>query len=150
MMRHAIAPGTGDPAHFSLDDCDTQRNLSDEGRQQAKRIGERFRENGIIDAKVYSSQWCRCLDTATLLGLGLPQELPIINSFFQKFENREPQTQALKDWIAKQKQDQTIVMVTHQVNITALTGVYPASGEIVFIRLSGNGVIDVSGTVKTD
>jgi broad specificity phosphatase PhoE len=64
LLRHAIAPGTGDPPGFTLGDCDTQRNLSAEGRAQAERIGARLRENGIAAARVLSSQWCRCLDTA--------------------------------------------------------------------------------------
>ncbi len=150
IMRHALAPGTGDPAEFTLSDCNTQRNLSDKGREQAKRIGERFRKNGIQAADVFSSQWCRCLDTATLLELGPVQELPIINSFFRNFEQREPQTQALRQWIASQAFDVPLVLITHQVNITALTGVYPSSGEMVVIELSDDGEIKVVGTMTTD
>ena len=150
MMRHAIAPGTSDPAEFRLNDCNTQRNLSDQGREQAKRIGNRFREHAISSAKIYSSQWCRCLNTAKLLELGQPQELEVINSFFMQFERREPQTQALTDWIAMQNHDEPIILVSHQVNITALTGIYPVSGEVVFIQPSEDGGINVLGTIKTD
>lgn len=71
LMRHAVAPGTGDPAGFELDDCSTQRNLSERGREQARATGERFRANGVTDAAVYSSQWCRCLETARLLDRAL-------------------------------------------------------------------------------
>ena len=81
-MRHATAPGTGDPAEFQLDDCATQRNLSAVGREQARATGARLRAAGITSAEVYSSQWCRCLETARLLGLGEVLELPALNSFF--------------------------------------------------------------------
>ncbi len=129
LLRHAIAPGAGDPREFALRDCSTQRNLSDEGRDQAARIGARFRANRIQTARVFSSPWCRCLETARLLGLGPIQELPVLNSFFQRYERRDPQTQALKEWLASQDLDELLVLITHQVNITALTNVYPASGD---------------------
>lgn len=150
LLRHAIAPGTGDPAEFSLDDCRTQRNLSASGRDQAARIGARFRANGIPMARVFSSQWCRCLETARLLGLGLVRPLPFLNSFFRRFERRDRQTRALRSWLRSQDLDEPTVLVTHQVNITALTGVYPASGEVVVIRPSSNGQMAVVGTIRTD
>ena len=150
LLRHAIAPGTGDPSEFAIGDCGTQRNLSDEGREQAGRIGARFRENGIETARIFSSQWCRCLETARLLGLGPVEELPILNSFFQRPERRNRQTQALEAWLASQNLDGPLVLVTHQVNITALTGVYPASGELVVVRQSENGKISAVGSIETD
>ena len=82
LMRHATAPGTGDPAGFALGDCTTQRNLSAAGREQARATGARLRAAGIAMARIYSSQWCRCLETARLLGLGEVTELPALNSFF--------------------------------------------------------------------
>ena len=150
LVRHAIAPGTGDPSIFTLGDCRTQRNLSDAGRAQAARIGVRFRENGIEWARVLSSQWCRCLETAKLLGLGPVAELPALNSFYQRAERRELQTEALKLWLAGQAMDQPIVLVTHQVNITALTGVYPASGELVVVELAPGSDIAVLGSIRSD
>lgn len=150
LMRHAIAPGTGDPSEFKIGDCGTQRNLSEEGRKQARQIGARFRENGIEAARIFSSQWCRCLETARLLGLGPVTELPFLNSFFQRSERRERQTQTLVKWLASQDLDGPLVLVTHQVNITALTGIYPASGELVVIRHSKNGNISIIGSIKTD
>jgi len=150
LLRHAIAPGTGDPSEFAIGDCGTQRNLSDEGRKQAARIGARLRENGIKTARIFSSQWCRCLETARLLGLGPVTELPILNSFFQRPERRTRETQALEEWLARQNLDEPIVLVTHQVNITALTGVYPASGELVVVRQSENGKISAVGSIETD
>lgn len=150
LLRHAIAPGTGDPPEFTLGDCSTQRNLSAEGRAQAVRIGERFRTNGIQTAQLFSSQWCRCLETARLLGLGPTLELPTLNSFFQRYNRREQQTQALKTWLDKQKLDKPLVLVTHQVNITALTDIYPTSGELVIIRRTKGGDLSVVGTITTD
>ena len=150
LLRHAIAPGVGDPPGFAVGNCDTQRNLSKKGRTQATRIGERFRANGIQKARVFSSQWCRCLDTAKLLALGAVQELPILNSFFERSEREQQQMQALKKWLAEQALDAPMVLITHQANITALTGIYPASGELVVIRVSKRGAISVVGTIKTD
>ena len=150
LLRHAIAPGTGDPPDFKLGNCKTQRNLSTKGRDQATKIGELFRGHGIQSAQVFSSQWCRCLETARLLGLGPVQELPFLNSFFNDYEQREPQTKMLKDWINKQSLAEPIVLVTHQVNITALTNVYPSSGELVIVRRSKAGELTVIGTIETD
>lgn len=150
LLRHALAPGTGDPAAFTIDDCSTQRNLSEEGRGQAARIGERFRANGIEAARVRASQWCRCRETAELLKLGPVHDLPALNSFYQRPENREPQTQALQAWLRRQDLSAPHILVTHQVNITALTGVYPGSGELVIIRAANDGEVAVVGTIETD
>ena len=150
LIRHSIAPGNGDPSVFELDDCRTQRNLSEEGRNQAKRIGVRFRSNGIARARTLSSQWCRCRETAELLGLGTVEDLPILNSFFQRFMDRDRQTQELIEWLASQTLNEPLLLVTHQVNITALTNVYPSSGEIVVIHRSGKGKISVVGSLNTD
>lgn len=146
MMRHALAPGTGDPGHFDVNDCATQRNLSDEGRRQAREIGARFRANGIVRATVYSSAWCRCRETAELLGLGEVATLEALNSFFRKYERREPQTRALDAWLSAREATGPLVLVTHQVNITAFTGVYPASGEVVVISREADGTYKVLGT----
>lgn len=150
LMRHAIAPGTGDPTYFTLGACETQRNLSDEGRAQAQRIGARFRANGIGSATIFSSQWCRCEDTARLLQLGPVNPLPALNSVYQRSENRNLQMQALRGWLTRQDFRNVHVLVTHKVNITALTGIYPRSGEIVVVRPTKSGDIAVVGTIATD
>ena len=80
MIRHAYAPGTGDPADFTIGDCTTQRNLDDQGREQARNIGAWLRERGINSARVYSSQWCRCLETAERMDLGTVVELPVTDA----------------------------------------------------------------------
>ena len=147
LMRHALAPGFGDPENFRVDDCSTQRNLSETGRQQARDIGRRFRENGVEDVRVYSSQWCRCLDTARLLDLGKVTVFAGLNSFFRDRSREAAQTAQVQALIRQQADGQTLVLVTHQVNITALTGVYPQSGEIVVLRPVGSG-FELLGSIR--
>jgi broad specificity phosphatase PhoE len=140
LLRHAIAPGFGDPAGFRVEDCSTQRNLSEEGRRQAGAIGAWLRARGIGRAKVYSSQWCRCLETAALLNIGEVSALPALNSFFQRPDDRAPNLAALRDFLSDQAlQDGPLVLVTHRVTVTALTGVFPDSGEGVVATLGPNG-----------
>jgi broad specificity phosphatase PhoE len=134
VLRHAQAPGTGDPPNFRLGDCSTQRNLSPEGREQAARIGARLRAAGLASTAVHSSQWCRCLETARNLAVGPVVELPALNSFFEASDRERRQTEALRAWIASADLSRPVVLVTHQVNITALTGIVPAEGEILILR----------------
>lgn len=150
LLRHAIAPGNGDPPEFRLGDCQTQRNLSAQGRDQATRIGELFHSHGMQTAQIFSSQWCRCLETARLLRLGPVEERPFLNSFFNDYARREPQTSMLREWLDQQALSEPIVLVTHQVNITALTGVYPGSGELVIVRRSETGDLTVVGSIETN
>lgn len=151
VMRHALAPGTGDPEELDLNDCATQRNLSDEGRRQAASIGQEFIRQGITGARVYSSEWCRCRETAELLGIGTVESLRPLNSFFRFPERREGQIAALGKWLAETLPEEKglgpLVLVTHQVTITALTGVYPRSGEIVVARRENTGAITVLGSL---
>jgi len=149
IIRHALAPGYSDPEGFNVNDCETQRNLDEEGRLQAKRIGDLFRLNGISKAVVLSSQWCRCLETARLLDLGNVSELNSLNSFFEKFDQRDIQTRDVLRWINKNSLDKPTILVSHQVNIAALTGYTPASGEIVFVRRDPIGNLKVINTFPT-
>ncbi|MEP0903399.1 hypothetical protein [Nodosilinea sp. FACHB-13] len=135
LLRHALAPGTGDPANFRLDDCTTQRNLSTEGQDQARRIGAAFRQRDIAVVQVLSSQWCRSLDTATLMDLGPVEPFEPLNSFFSDRSPAAEQTAQIRDYLRRQPDRGVIVMVTHQVNITALTGVVPGSGQAVVVTL---------------
>ena len=122
MIRHALAPGTGDPVNFRIGDCATQRNLDDRGRNQARSIGNWLRAQGIGSARVYSSQWCRCLETAELLELGSVAELPALNSFYELTQDRQPNLKALRKFIAVQPSDGVLViLVTHFVTISALS-----------------------------
>jgi phosphohistidine phosphatase SixA len=142
VIRHALAPGFGDPANFRLGDCTTQRNLSEAGRAQARAIGDWLRAQGIERARVYSSQWCRCLETAELLELGAVTELPALNSFFEHTQDREPNLAALKDFFARQPRDgELIVLVTHQVTITAISGQFAASGTGVLVAWGPDGAV---------
>jgi len=150
MLRHALAPGFGDPDNFVVDDCSTQRNLSGEGREQAQRIGQRFRQQGIIDAAVYSSQWCRCINTAQELALGAVNRLPVLNSFFGRYERSQTQTEGLQQWLNNRTYSGVTVLVTHQVNIKALTGISPRSGEMVIFRLNDDGEMQVLGAMATE
>ncbi len=149
MIRHALAPGSGDPANFRLGDCSTQRNLDDQGRDQARRIGRWLREQGLASVGIYSSQWCRCLETARLLELGDVVELPALNSFFERPEDREPNLKALREFLTQLTADtQPIVMVTHYVTIAGITGVGVSSGEAVVLRLKGRGEFEVAGRLR--
>jgi phosphohistidine phosphatase SixA len=145
-MRHTLAPGFGDPDNFELHNCYTQRNLSNEGVIQAQKIGKLLKSIGVATASVYSSQWCRCVDTANNLDLGPILILPPLNSFFQNLRHEKKQTNAIIDWINNQKLDKPTILVTHQVNITALTGIYPSSGEIVVVKRIRNRSLKLVGT----
>ena len=149
LLRHAKAPGTGDPPEFTPGRRETQRNLSDAGRKQAKRIGDLFRAHGINNARVFSSEWYRCRDTAELLDLGPVVTLPALNSFFQDYEQKDATTESLIFWLSRQEIDRPLILVTHQVNITALTGIYPSSGEIVVVAKDAQAGLKVLGSIKT-
>jgi phosphohistidine phosphatase SixA len=133
LMRHATAPGVGDPPGFRLEDCSTQRVLSEAGRAQSRAIGARLRAHGIASARVLSSAWCRCKETAELLGLGAVAIEPLLNSFFADRSAAESQTAALRGLLRDWTEPRPLVLVTHQVNITALTGIFPASGEALLV-----------------
>ena len=150
LMRHALAPGNYDPPGFRLGDCATQRNLSDEGRAQARRAGDLFRANAISAARVFSSQWCRCVDTATLLGLGRVTEQRLLNAYLSNRDIRNPeQVQALLAWIAGQALVPPLVLVTHEVVVSALCSASAASGEILVMRREGDGRLSLAGRLPT-
>lgn len=139
VMRHAIAPGTGDPPGFRLGDCSTQRNLSKDGIRQAEKIGKDLKSIGIQPTSIWSSQWCRAFDTATNMGLGPVTPLPALNSFFTRQQHEPEQMRQLEHFLANLDPAKgPYVLVTHQVVITSLTGVFPGSGEGVWLRLTGD------------
>lgn len=149
IVRHALAPGTGDPDNFKIDDCSTQRNLNAIGREQAFAMGEWLRSQGVERARIFSSQWCRCKETAELMKLGPVTDLPALNSFYQRWEEKESNMGALRRFLSEQKVDEILmVLVTHQVTITALTGVYPSSGTGVVLFLDGKGGFEVGPIVQ--
>ncbi len=140
VVRHANAPGVGDPPGMVLGDCSTQRNLDERGRAQARALGARLRAAGVQSARVYASQWCRCRDTAALLGLGPVVELPALNSFFAQPAQRAARLRELNTFLDQLPRDVSgVVLVTHQVTITALTGHFPESGEGLVLRPRDGG-----------
>ena len=145
-IRHAYAPGGGDPDNFDLNDCSTQRNLSDTGREQAKKIGKFFHENQIPIDKVISSEWCRCKDTARIAFQRFETK-DFLNSFFsEKFsKNRTKQIEDLNKYIDRWDSSKNLVLVTHYVLITEVLNYAPSSGEIVIsdIKFKKIGNIDI-------
>lgn len=141
LLRHAEAPGFGDPPGARADDCATQRNLSAEGRAQAARIGAALRAR-LADggaAAVLHAERCRCRDTAVLLGLGAARHTPELDSLFGQQAQTDPRTVALQALIAAHPGPWPLVLVTHQVNVAALTGISPASGEAVLLDAADPG-----------
>jgi broad specificity phosphatase PhoE len=143
LFRHAEAPGVGDPQHFKLGDCSTQRNLNEAGRQQARRLGESFRAQGLRVAAVWSSQWCRSRDTATL---AFPnervEEQPVFNSLFGRGEEGAAQTAAARALLQRWpvQTSGVLLVFSHQANISALTGEPTASGEGIVLRRDGQAL----------
>ena len=145
-IRHAYAPGGGDPDNFDLNDCSTQRNLSETGREQAKKIGKFFHENQIPIDKVISSEWCRCKETAKIAFKRFETK-DFLNSFFsEKFsKNRTKQIKDLNKYIDKWDSNKNLVLVTHYVVITEVLNYAPSSGEIIIsdIKFKKKGNIEI-------
>jgi len=135
-IRHALAPGIGDPNNFKIGDCSTQRNLNETGIAQAVLIGKQLKKNSIQFNKIYSSQWCRCYQTATLLDLGKVHEFAGLNSIFQNFVSRRKTLQKLEQKLSEISLNKLVIFVTHQVNIQAITKKNVASGEMVAFNTS--------------
>ena len=133
MIRHALAPGSGDPNGFKIDNCETQRNLDQIGVSQSKKIGELFREKKIKIDQVLSSQWCRCKDTARYAFENF-KEFSALNSTFSPpyDKNEKEQIKELRNFVQEwDGQGGNLILVTHYVVILAMTGQAPSSGEIV-------------------
>lgn len=147
LFRHALAPGGGDPPGMRLDDCATQRNLSPEGREQARRIGEALRMRGVAVGRVLTSAWCRARETAELAVPGRAEVSPAFNSFFAQREAGERQTGQARALLSGWQGPGALFVSTHQVNITALTGIFPASGEGIVLR-AREGRLEVVGRIR--
>ncbi|MEQ1657865.1 MAG: histidine phosphatase family protein [Hylemonella sp.] len=142
LMRHADAPGYGDPPGFRRGDCATQRNLGAAGREQARAAGRWLRSQGVVRAQVWSSPWCRCLETAQLLGFGAVSVEESLGSFFGRYGQEETSTQALQAFVARLLSgppDRAPILVTHQGVITAYAGGGVASSEMVLVRVDRQG-----------
>ena len=146
-IRHAYAPGSGDPNNFNLNDCSTQRNLSYDGRKQAKYIGEFFTKNKIKIDKVFSSEWCRCKETA-LIAFKEFSTKNFLNSFYsQKHEkNRDKQIKELNNYVKQFKSKKNLILVTHYVLISDVLNYAPSSGEIVVSDKNFN----IIGSIEID
>ena len=149
LMRHAITtPGTGDPQGMRLDDCTTQRNLTDQGRQHARQIGDAFRARGVQVERVLSSPWCRCLETARL-AFGKAEVWQPLSNLFGRSENEGKQVSELRAFVAQARSANT-VLVTHGSTIAALTGISPDTGEMVVISPQGAGRLAVRGRLSVE
>src|SRR4051812_40158138 len=151
LMRHADAPGGfGDPAGFRIDDCTTQRNLSAKGRADAEKIGARLKSEGIAFEKIVSSPWCRCMDTATLLGLGPVAAVATFGNVVVLSDQRQSLTVGARAVIGQWQGSGILLVVTHGANIAALTGISPASGEIVVVRKGSGDSVESVGRLLID
>ncbi|BAZ47286.1 putative phosphohistidine phosphatase, SixA (plasmid) [Chondrocystis sp. NIES-4102] len=150
LLRHAkTVSGTGDPPGFEIDNCNTQRNLSEAGREQAKQIGREFRERNIPISQVLSSQYCRCLDTARLLDLGTVKPSPMLNSIFEDRTTATQQIEQVRQRILNHRNTSgVIIMVSHYANIVEIGGIAPQEGEIVVIQADPQGDLEVVGQIQ--
>ena len=146
-IRHAYAPGNGDPAGFNLNDCSTQRNLSDDGRKQAQRIGEFFNKNKIEIDKVLSSEWCRCKETAKIAFKNYSTN-SFLNSFYSsKFsKNKDKQVKAFNYYVKNLESKKNLIFVTHYVFISEVLNYGPSSGEIVVSDKN----LNIIGSIEID
>jgi phosphohistidine phosphatase SixA len=149
LMRHAIAPGSGDPANFQLNDCSTQRNLSEEGREQARRTGEVFREQNVSVQQVLSSEWCRCLETAELMNLGSVERFPALNSFFQNRAQGPECIEQLQEFMVNNRDNAGVtVLVTHFVTIAGIAGNGVSSGELIVMQVNDDNEPEVVEAIE--
>ena len=145
LMRHAITtPGVGDPPGMRLDECRTQRNLTDDGRRHARQIGEAFRARGVVVDRVLASPWCRCLETARL-AFGAAEVSPPLGNLYGRPENQTRQVAELTAIVGERRRGGNLVLVSHGSTILALTGVSLDSGEMVVVTPQGDGRFTVIG-----
>jgi phosphohistidine phosphatase SixA len=150
LMRHSTAPGSDDPPNFKLGECSTQRNLSAGGRAQAEAIGARLRQAGLTSVRLVSSQWCRTLDTARLLGIGPVEELPTLNSLVSYPGRSATMTADVRRWIQQQDLSRPTILVSHQINLGAIVNAYPNEGDIVVVQRTAAGELRVLGTIPAN
>ena len=150
-MRHADAPGGfGDPAGFRLDDCATQRNLSEAGRAQARRTGAALAHHDVVFDEVLTSPWCRCRETAELVTGKPGEDWQALSNLVGRQEHRAPQVAALKAYLSKLNPSSRVLFVTHGIVIAALIGINPAQGEMVIVRPSKDGESTIAGRLLVD
>ncbi len=142
LMRHALAPGVGDPAGYKLQDCKSQRNLDATGRAQAQKTGQWLKAQGVSNALVFTSAWCRCKETAENLAFGAPVLEASLNSFFDDMRQGPQSNVNLQKFLVgqlKSKGDKALILVTHHVNIAEFTGENVGSGDMVLAKVNSAG-----------
>ena len=151
LMRHALAPGIGDPENFNVGDCSTQRNLNDEGRKDAREIGSWLKRRDLKIFRVESSRWCRAKETAELLNIGKVRPNKNFDSLFRDPDPaNNPQTAAIKKRIFNHRNTRgLLVLVGHSVNIQTLTGTSLESGEGVLVRATPQSELKIMGYSPT-
>ena len=130
-LRHALAPGVGDPENFIKEDCSTQRNLNNKGRLQARLIGNYLRSTNLKFSQILTSEWCRCIDTTKELNLGKWEIFSGLNSFYEGHEKKDKVMDKLRKKLNSLSHSDLALLVTHQVVILEQTGIAPKSGEMV-------------------
>ena len=149
LIRHGLTtPGVGDPPGMRLDDCSTQRNLIDTGRQEARRVGKAFRARGIPVGRVLSSPWCRCVETAQLAFGTRPETWLALSNLFGRQEAAAEQVRDLRARVSERPADGNLVLVTHGSTIAALTGINPGTAEMVVVTPRGGGRFAVAGRLS--
>ena len=153
LIRHAATePGLGDPSGYKLDQCATQRNLSEAGREQARRLGDRLKRERVHVERVFTSPWCRCRDTA-LLAFGRAEDWEPLSSFFDYPDREADYAERVKQRItgyARREPHANVAMVTHNVNIASLTKVSVAPAEMVLVRGQGCCTVRTLGRIAPE
>lgn len=145
LIRHAsTTPGVGDPTGFRLDDCATQRNLTEAGRDESRRLGAAFKARAIPVGRVLSSRWCRCLETARL-AFGSAEPWEPLSSLFADRSRQSEQTRAFRALAGEKRGGGNTILVTHGANVLTFVGVSPAPGEMVIVTPQGNGTFTLAG-----
>jgi phosphohistidine phosphatase SixA len=134
LLRHGDAPGRHEPAGFNLQDCATQRNLSDQGRNEARELGEQFRRQGVVVTKIVSSRWCRTRETAKLLGLGAVADAPSFDNLEFNKKQASDLLEGERQMISSWRGPGILVIVTHSSNIKALTGFEVEPGAMIVAK----------------
>ena len=137
MVRHGLTtPGSGDPLGFKLEDCKTQRNLIEEGREESRKFGRLLRAQKIEIGRVLTSEWCRCVETAELIDAGKVERFGALNNLFGRPQNRAMQEEVLRKTIADWKGPGNLLLVTHGANMGALIQINPATAHGVVLKPS--------------
>jgi broad specificity phosphatase PhoE len=150
LIRHAITtPGVGDPPGMRLAECSTQRNLTDQGRRDARGLGEAFRARDVPVERVLSSPWCRCLETARL-AFGTAEPWAALGNLFDRSEHREPQVREMRAVVGARRTGGNLILVSHGSTISALTGVAPGTAEMVVVTPQSDGRFTVAGRLRAE